>query len=639
MRVSGVAVVLSILAGCGGGGSDSSALSPAPAPAPPSGQSDLLAAQPLLTDNDLALFLPAEATVGESVSLSALPLNGQVINSLNWVQTSGPAVELLSADTQVVGFDVHTAGNYTFTVTAAFASGASQQTQVNIPVSSSQGVSVNVRRDHVAPETGKVSLRVDGTQTISSIQWSQSAGIRIQDLEQQDNLLFFDAPSVNQDEILEFTAAVTFTDGTQSSDLARVLVKNVNINSQGYFPSAYGQVVSTDVKPYRADSPYADALVACVYNNQIDESCSFERLPLLGQVNQNPDIDDVLDRLVVSHQWMGDNFKRFLESSVTQPDMLKMLRATTGIVISYDVRPSFYWSATAAIYLDAANFWLTPEQRDTLNDQPDFRSNFGSDLQFRMPWRYVRDNQYYFPLDGFPAEQRNNKSFSDMEASIAWLMYHELAHANDFFPPARWTSIPMSSSPLSYVNQSNPVSDTLDTRYPLDSFDMKSLAQVRFSGATPDATQRALLPADISGFFEPDKAAMFYSYFTTREDYALLIERFLMHYRLGVSADVGIIGDDDTRVYWGQRGRVGESQLRSRTVFAVRQVFPELTEQEILEGLPSPVLLPANSDWFEAVTIGANGRSRTGTSLVKRDINRELHPNHIDRRRLRINRK
>ena len=69
------------------------------------------------------------------------------------------------------------------------------------------------------------------------------------------------------------------------------------------------------MQPYRVNSPYATALADCVYNNQVSSSCSFSRLPLIGQVTENPSIDDILDRTYVSHSWMGDAFKLFLETS------------------------------------------------------------------------------------------------------------------------------------------------------------------------------------------------------------------------------------------------------------------------------------------------------------------------------------
>ena len=143
-----------------------------------------------------------------------------------------------------------------------------------------------------------------------------------------------------------------------------------------------------------------------------------------------------MDRVVVSHQWMGDRFKDFLTNNDSNNDIKNLLRATTAIIISYDVRPSFYWAATGAIYLDAENFWLTPQERDTINEAPDYRADFGNDLQFVMPWRYVKDNAY--ASESYSKSERVNRTAEDALFRLTSLMYHELAHANDFFPSYEW---------------------------------------------------------------------------------------------------------------------------------------------------------------------------------------------------------
>jgi hypothetical protein len=287
--------------------------------------------------------------------------------------------------------------------------------------------------------------------------------------------------------------------------------------------------------------------------------------------------------------------------------MLNLLRGVTAVVISYDVRPSFYWAATGAIYLDARNFWQTPEERDTLNDVPDFRSDFGSDLNFSVFWRYTKDNDYY-PSARIAKQDRINRSFEDVEASISWLMYHELAHANDFFPPSSWASVSTNTTPLAYFRNNGTNSDILDDDFPLRSDQLHSLAQVRFANQTPTSTERNYRGTDIEGFFAPDIASSFYSYLTEREDFATLFERYMMLYRLGSEADVAIIdgrtNSDEPLVVWGQRNRITQGSLEDRTVFTVSRVYPELGNiRNTLRSLNSPILMTPNQGWFENLEI------------------------------------
>ena len=202
-----------------------------------------------------------------------------------------------------------------------------------------------------------------------------------------------------------------------------------------------------------------------------------------------PSVDDIMDRVIVSHQWMGDQFKKFLENYDFNDDFKNLLRATTAIVISYDIRPSFYNPTSAAIYLDPSDLWETPEQRDTINQAPDYRAGFGAELQFEMPWRYVKNNDYAYFY--YPIRLRLSRSLADAEYSFASLLYHELAHANDYFPSTRWLTY--SSSRTVYnavveVYQAGEIeSDYLQVNYPLDPLyasggenESTKLAQVRF---------------------------------------------------------------------------------------------------------------------------------------------------------------
>lgn len=287
-----------------------------------------------------------------------------------------------------------------------------------------------------------------------------------------------------------------------------------------------------------------------------------------------------MDRVLVSHQWMGERFKDYLTNSVVGPDMLRLLRGVTAIVISYEVRPSFYWAVTGAIYLDADNFWVTPLERDTLNEIPDYRSGFGSDLQFIMPWRYVKDDNYY-PAGRFPVADRLTRTFADVEADISWLMYHELGHANDFFPPASWGQLSLNRSPLETINLSSmaPDSDDLDSTFPLRSDEMHALAKVNFGGDDATLAQKNVTPDDVVNLFTPDVSTGFYNYYTTREDYATLFEKFMMKYRLDADSDIAIVARNDNPDYlvsWGQRNRFNEPALQQRVLFTVNRVLPEI---------------------------------------------------------------
>lgn len=612
--------ILTIIAACGGGSdSGSGPVSPTPPPTPPPPPApipDETPATPFLTSNNLELYGSAEAVTGESVGLAVRTADGTNIRSVEWSQTGGPiSVSLLANRTQAVGFDVTEAGDYTFNVSVITSSGASRNADVTLTVNQADSPEANIRLDHSATERGRVSLRVDGLagKEITNIAWSQIAGPDAQNVTASDTngpqyYVFFDAPAVTVDSPIVYEATITYSDQTTATDTAIVMVRNDDINDSAYFPNS-DLIVSADMFAYRSDSPYASAIKACIYNNQLASTCRFSQLPLIGQDTETPTVDDIMDRTLVSHAWMGEQFENYLRTSAAGPDMLKLLRATTAIVISYDVRPSFYWAATGAIYLDGNNFWRTPEQRDTLNDRPDFRSDLGRDLTFEMPWRYVKNNAYYPQLSSiaYPVAERRERSFDDLEASISWLMYHELGHANDFFPSSVWASLQSSDDPLSYFRENGTLSDTLPTTYPLLSAEMAALAQVRFAGETATTAQRGYQGEDVEQFFTPDRSPSYYSYLNEREDFATLFERFMMIYRLDAGADVGIVevvDNPELIITWGQRNRINDPAIRNRLRYTVESILPELNFDAIQASLPDPELLDPSKSWRDSVVIG-----------------------------------
>lgn len=587
--------------GCGGGTSgDQSTIA----------STDYTPVEPVFSENELDLYGTLTASTNDSVGFVILAQDDADITSVDWQQLSGPEVSILAAHTQAIGFDAVQAGDYEFSVNVSMASGIERSLTFILAVSESTELNkANIRLDHMATERGRVSLRVDSSsgKIITNASWVQTGGPEPASVTYQEDSTggpmqsaFFDAPLVNEDSVMAFEVTLTFDDGSEATDNVFVGINDTPINNNGIF-TQNDQYVTSDLIPYRSDSPYAEALLDCVYTNQLVDSCSFSELPLIGMQTSTPDIETILNKTLVSHPWMGDRFAEFLMASSTSEDMLKLLRGVTAIVISYDVRPSFYWVRTGAIYLDAKNFWRTPEERDTLNTAPDYRSGFGNDLQFGIYWRYVKDDSYYYPQASLAESSRNSRSIAQLEAALAWLMYHELAHANDFFPPSSWATISNSSNPLRYFQQYDAQSSFLYDEYPLSSVLLDNLADVSFGGATATTSQRAVTPSDAADEFSADTAPAYYAYYTVREDYATLFERFMMLYRLGVSADVAVIGtsnNSDALVTWGQRDRINLGALQGRTAYAVSRVLPDLNVASIQSELPDTTQMNAGVSWY-----------------------------------------
>ncbi|KGJ86703.1 hypothetical protein [Colwellia psychrerythraea] len=557
--------------------------------------------------------------INQSVDL-LLHFPSDSVSQINWEQTSGEPVLLLAKSSKVVSFTPTQAGHYGFTVSFILNEGVEQTLTKNITVNDEHH-KLTTRLSHEALAGNKVSFRSQLPSTIdaNTVKWKQIDGPRValsNESSDGELALFFDAPQVEFDTIISFEASATDPESNIIyRDQVAVLVEPAaEIGSNAYFSDRKASVFV-----FNRQSPYADALINCVYSNTLTSSCTLSQTPLLAKEVNNtsvtPSIESIMDRVVVSHQWMGDRFKDFLMNNDTNDDIKNLLRATTAIVISYDVRPSFYWAATGAIYLDAENFWLTPDERDTINEAPDYRANFGQDLQFTMPWRYVKQNAY--ASQSYSKSERVTRTAEEALYRLTSLMYHELAHANDFFPSNEWYVHNSEQRVLDAATSTTFESDELAISFPLNSQEMRGLAQVSFTGESANQTQKNYLPADIEEFFSPESASDYYAYSSLREDYAMLFEELMMQSRFNVIRDVAItnqpsgenISTADYIVTWGQRGRIGDDKLRDRVLFTASRVLPEFDSQTAMNLVSAPIEMLEGSNWLENLIISPNERS------------------------------
>ncbi len=535
------------------------------------------------------------------------------LSQISWQQTAGSPVIFHADNSKAIAFTPSSAGEYSFEVN--FNRNGISETLTHTVIVSDESNQLSARLGHAVLEGNDVSLRVsiENSQiTTNSLQWQQISGpnVTFSESTQGQSVVFFKAPAVSADSLLTFK--VSASDGANSyHDNVTILVEdapNISVDEN----TAYDTRLAT-VFPFNADSPYANVLVNCVYNNAIDfrTSCRLNKLPLIAQDTTTPTIDEIMDRVVVSHRWMGQRFKEFLQNADLHGDFRNLLRATTAIVISYDVRPSYYWVVTGAIHLDPENLWLTPDERDTINQAPDYRASFGDSLNFVMPWRYVKNNTYASFY--YPQGLRVTRDASDGVYSLAALMYHELAHANDFFAQSTWASLNRNDRILDAADkiiQSTGIqSDLLSTSLPLNGEEMYRLAKVRYRGETATATERNYSPSDVSGFFSPEHAPQFYNYTSKREDYAMLFDGFMMKARYNVDRDVAITNQPQNSteqfiVTWGQRGRIGDANIKPRVDYVTHRILPEFSSaSEIIDNLAEPIAMEAGKTWAENLTI------------------------------------
>ena len=364
---------------------------------------------------------------------------------------------------------------------------------------------------------------------------------------------------------------------------------------------------------YDSSSSYADDLAPCTYHGSDTVACNFERLPYLGAETDSPTVDDVMSRVLVSHRWMGENFRDMLQRMPSY--LLPLFRSIRAVVIANDIRPAYYSAWRGAIYLDPDFVWLTPEEGAVVSDEPDYRSKYGLDLQYRFHWRLVKADG---PLR-VRRDANGSRIVSTLVPYLGFLLVHELAHAADYMKPDRIAGLASTKRPSQVAD--NELSRNLNSTLPLASKVMKGLARVQFHGHDASEEQLALRPRHVGEEFSGDRAADYYAYSTIREDLADLFDAVMTAYAFGYETALAITavpesGDRyDGIVAWGQLGRIADPEVKERVRLAVQGIYtgkPGVISQvdAYLDGLPAPRAMEAGKTYGENIFPTA-GQGRT----------------------------
>ena len=542
------------------------------------------------------------------------------LSELTWTQTGGPPVVLLAGRSQAVSFEPPEPGSYTFEVAYRDAQGMAGTRSASVTATAAQtGSRLTLRSDQAVRELGNTSVRawpeLAPGDRLAEISWQQLTGPAVMLDTSDPRRLIFKAPDVGEDAALTFRATMRTMRGSVDTDDVVVVVEQLPQPPATGMEAVFRNHVSR-VYPYRRNGKYADRLVGCVFDAQLTVAtlCPLSRLPLLGQeaeAGQAPTIDQILDRVIVSHDWLGANFEQFLLTQDPDGDLRRMLAAVTAIAIGVHVRPSVFQGATGAIYLDADFFWLNAAERDLIDETPDYRSEFDDELKFSAISRWIANGDRAW--SSYRRDVRTVRSQAFLAGALTRLLYHELAHALEYFPLSIHASLDATQTPyavfLARFRANQFASTILGNMFPLTSAEMKSLGKVMFAGAMATDLEKGYLPDTVAGFFRADLANDSYNYSTAREDLAMMTEEFLMAHRRGIRRDLAITNKltatttgDQLLLAWGQRGRIGEPSLRSRLRLVVQQILPWI-DPATVENLPPPVPLTVGASWTASIRL------------------------------------
>ena len=412
----------------------------------------------------------------------------------------------------------------------------------------------------------------------------------------------------------------------QGNGLAIFMMPDVNVEDMYTFEFSTGGELKDTVNishlysyEHEGDN-FGSTIERCVdRNHNAFQSCQLSELPLIGmQYSEIPSVEDIMSRVVVTHSWMAERFKALL--SVWPQEIRQLFRSTTSIVIARTIRPSFFTPRTGAIYIDPSYLWLTLEEKADIETSPDFRSDFQKDLNFIAYGRYVNG-----PGLGGAYSVRNltgqeERTLEDIEMSVARLMFHELAHANDFYPVSEHNNYSLDQTIYDVADPI--VSDNLHAIYPLENIIMSNLGQVMFRGTTASDEQKALTPTQVGAAFDADAAVDDYAYakfpregelpqdVPSYEDTAMLFEAVMMKYLYGKDRAFAVFDkptsnnpiSTDYVVRYGHYNRIGEDATKVRAQLVAEELFPEIDWDAFFTNIEGSTDMTLGISWWNNIT-------------------------------------
>ena len=371
-------------------------------------------------------------------------------------------------------------------------------------------------------------------------------------------------------------------------------------------------IPTTEARAYRPSSPYASVLKECALADT-DNICTLAELPYIGQAGGSLSVESVMERVVVTHDWMGLRFEQLLRRMPS--DIVELFAPVTAIMIGSEIRPSRFSSFRGRINIDPRYFWMSVEEKRTISVAPDFRTEFGPDLKFRSFWRLASGDDYATPFHSLSDD--STREIDDLDISLARLLYHELAHANDVVQYNDLDGLPLTVTPRAAVEllEGSTVRRSLYDRVQLTAQTslLYGLAGVRFFNDAPNEFESTVLADVVGSEMGNEGKAIFYGYSTTAEDVATLFAAAMMNYHYDVDYHVGLVNKpvndatalcNDYKVEWGVRNRLASPMVAPRAKFVVDQMLRPSADRDqfFATGMGTAEPLQSGAGWCDSVS-------------------------------------
>ncbi|MBT3585876.1 MAG: hypothetical protein HN509_13300 [Halobacteriovoraceae bacterium] len=363
-----------------------------------------------------------------------------------------------------------------------------------------------------------------------------------------------------------------------------------------------------EVQPVQKSEIKKETLLKCTYVIERADSCTLQELPLLGMNSKKITVDRIIGRTMVSHRFLGENFKAAL-LKMSSEYLMQLFGSVGIIVISDKVNPSFYNSRSGTIFISARYLWTTPEQKKLATVKKDDRVVTGSGpkkapLKFEFYGLQVVDKKNIWS-----ASRDSSRTVEELKLPLYRLLVHELAHANDYLPSSFYQNLGIDSYrkigelTLRRFKRFDLISDSLLEPLERESF-MARLQKAINSSEGELFGQLLEMTAELAGeLFSNESAVDPYGHYTQNEDLAMLVEDLLGLHDYQIERIQGVISypslnflipeDYNYPLAWGQNNRILEPTVLGRAMEAASQLFPSFNAVEFKSSLQGFKLIQA----------------------------------------------
>ncbi len=328
---------------------------------------------------------------------------------------------------------------------------------------------------------------------------------------------------------------------------------------------------------YKENQKYSNVLIDCIIVAR--GSCSLNTLPFIGLEKAIPSKDDIMNRLIVSHAWIGKRFSEFLNHY--PKEAFPLFNTVTAIVVGSNVRPSQYLPQGSVILLDPKDLWLTKTEFDSISKEKDYRTNLGDVLSFDFLRRPIKNNKLAYTDSSLTYTKE--RTIQDILFRFSYILFHELAHAIDYFHHSTISqykrNIPFSSLPVR--DRQSKILNNTNKNFSISSRTLKILAAKKYIFRTQEHDTTTAKEA--ANEFSMDIATDLYSYVNNVEDFSMLFTVVASKKFFNVEYDIAFTNNPgssknckDYIIAQGWRNRLANPAVKTRALTVAKNVMPSI---------------------------------------------------------------